>query len=75
MIVAGKYLTEDGCIVNQYDPVWEIRYEWLNWEISLAYPARTCIRDLPAGAKVWKEQLNAVQVCHCKNVPKKEVWL
>jgi hypothetical protein len=68
------YITVDGHAVNQFDRVYEIRYAWVNWELSLAHPAPVRIDRLPAGTLVWYDQDICERVCYQINHPPKEVW-
>jgi len=70
-----QYTTVDGHVVNQFDRVYEIRYAWVNFEVSLAYAAGTRMERLPAGTLVWFNRDICEAICYQINHKPKEVWI
>jgi hypothetical protein len=55
--------TFDGCLVTEYDRVYEIMWYWVNYELSIAYPQWTQARRMPEGVRMWRNIHKCRRVC------------
>lgn len=66
-------LTEDGYHVSEFDLVYEIAYNWLNAETSLAEPLAANVRDTKG--KIWKDIVKCERACSLINAGNKPVYV
>ena len=65
---AMNRITEDGIFVYPESRVWEIVYNYINPEISIAHPRSALLETLPINTKVWFH-LNTIEA-FCAHINK-----
>lgn len=56
--------TEDKNTATDTDPVWEILYEWKNAEVSIPFPSRRLVSEIPITSKIWTHEINCQRECN-----------
>lgn len=68
-------LTADNHAVEYAEMVWEVMYEYLNPEISLAYPESRSAIDIPDKWPIYKDRWACQMVCNHLNEQNKKYQL
>lgn len=56
--------TEDMNIATDTDQVFEIMWQWINAEISIPFPSRRIVSEIPITAKIWTHEYNCQKECN-----------
>jgi hypothetical protein len=61
-------LTEDGhWLFNETALVWEIMWQYVNPEVSIAYAEKRPMCEIPPDVRVWKRRNRCVRECRKLN--------